>query len=199
MIVVSIEKIDFGLVVPGRIMEEDVKIKNISNESVVLKVLCLCTNEEFLDHDEYVYSVRKASNYDYNEKYFILLPPNSSIHLKVALKVPNYYKRIELKGSVDVSIKHIDGKIELPIYGFNHIPKIVCSKELFSVSYGFRVIRLAHKKGKKQEFKIPFKNTSPRPLTVECDFHKDETDKKSFLKPLEFFCHPNFTIIPAKA
>ena len=61
------------------------------------------------------------------------------------------------------------------------------------------MIRLANKAGKKQEFKIPFKNTSPRPLTVECDFHKDENDKKSFLKPLEFFCHPNFTIIPAKS
>jgi hypothetical protein len=111
MISISIDKVDFGLVVPGRIMEEDLKIKNNSFESVVLKVLCLCTNEEFLDHDEYVYSVRKASNYDYNEKYFILLPPNSSIHLKVALKVPNYYKRIELVGYVDISIKHIEGKI----------------------------------------------------------------------------------------
>jgi predicted RNA methylase len=57
-------------------------------------VLCLCNNPEFLDHDEYVYSVRKALNYDYNEKYFILLPGASTIHLKVALKVPNYYKRI---------------------------------------------------------------------------------------------------------
>lgn len=60
----------------------------------MLKVLCLCNNPEFLDHDEYVYSVRKALNYDYNEKYFILLPGASTIHLKVALKVPNYYKRI---------------------------------------------------------------------------------------------------------
>ncbi len=149
MIIVSIQKVDFGLVVPGRIMEEDLKIKNKSNDSVVLKVLCLCTNEVFLDHDEYVYSVRKASNYDYNEKYFILLPPNSSIHLKVALKVPNYYKRLELTGTVDISIKHVEGKMVIPITSFNHVPRITCSKELHSDQFGFKVIRLAHKKGKK--------------------------------------------------
>ena len=107
------------------------------------------TNKKFEDHDEYVYSVRKASNYDYNEKYFILLPPNSSIHLKVALKVPNYYKRIELTGMVDISIKHMEGKIEIPITSFNHVPRIICPRELHSDSYGFKVIRLAHKKGKK--------------------------------------------------
>ena len=72
MILVNIEKVDYGLVVPGRIMEEDLKIKNRSTESIVLKVLCLCTNKIFEEHDEYVYSVRKASNYDYNEKYIIL-------------------------------------------------------------------------------------------------------------------------------
>jgi len=75
MLKISIRKIDFGLVVPGRIMEEDMKIQNMGPESIVLKVVCLCNNPEFADHDEYVYSVRKANNYDYNEKYFILLPP----------------------------------------------------------------------------------------------------------------------------
>ena len=111
--------------------------------------MCLCTNKEFLDHDEYVYSVRKASNYDYNEKYFILLPPNSTIHLKVALKVPNYYKKLELTGLIDISIKHMDGRIELPVTSFNHVPRIICIKELYSDQFGFKVIRLAHKHGKK--------------------------------------------------
>ena len=113
-------------------MEDDLKIKNNSTDSIVLKVLCLCTNKEFEEHDEYVYSIRKASNYDYNEKYFILLPPNSGIHLKVALKVPNFYKRISLVGIVDVSIKQMEGKIEIPIAAFNHVPRIMCPKELFS-------------------------------------------------------------------
>ena len=38
MLQINLKKVDFGLVVPGRIMEEDLKIKNKSNESVVLKV-----------------------------------------------------------------------------------------------------------------------------------------------------------------
>ncbi len=113
-------------------MEEDLKIMNMGSESIVLKVICLCNNEEFADHDEYVYSIRKANNYDYNEKYFILLTPNSSIHLKVALKVPNYYKRIELRGSISISVKHIEGEVEVPITSFNHVPRITCEKELFS-------------------------------------------------------------------
>ena len=87
------------------IKEEDLKITNLSEEGIVVKITCLCTNQEFLDHDEYVYSIRKASIYDYNEKYFVLLPANSFIHFKVALKVPDYYKKIALKGYVEITVQ----------------------------------------------------------------------------------------------
>jgi len=45
------------------------------------------------------------------------------------------------------------------------------------------------------------KNTGVSNLTIECDFynHNQEKEEKKFLKPLEFFCHPNCTVIPAKA
>jgi len=191
------EKVDFGLVVPGRIMEEDLKITNKGKESVVVKILCLCTNDEFLEHDEYVYSVRKTTNYDYNEKYFVLLPPFSAMSLKVALKVPNFYKKINIKGFVEISAKNFSGKIKVPVTSFNHIPRITCSKELHSTAHGFNIIRLAHKQGKKQEFKIPFKNNSPKPVTIDLGFYEDEKDtSKSFMKPFEFFCHPTSTILP---
>lgn len=71
----------------------------------MIKVVCICINEEFLEHDEYVYSIRKTNIYDYNEKYFVLLPVNSNINFKVALKVPDYFKKIVLKGHVEISIQ----------------------------------------------------------------------------------------------
>ncbi len=81
-------------------------------------------NEEFLDHDEYVYSIRKASIYDYNEKYFVLLPPKSTIHLKVALKVPDYFKKICLKGHIEVSVQQVSASLKLPITAHNSMPKL---------------------------------------------------------------------------
>ena len=170
-------KIDFGLVVPGRIMEEDLKIVNKSDHNVVVKVLCLCDNEEFLEHDEYVYSIRKAVNFEYNEKYFIMLAPKTEIDCKVALKVPNHYKRLKIAGHLDISVKNTPGSLNVPIQSYNHIPRVTCNKELFSVKHGFKLIRLAHKVNRRQEFKIPFKNTSHKPLTVECNFHKDPSNK----------------------
>ena len=113
-------------------MEEDVRIKNVSSHNVVIKVVCLCDNEEFLEHDEYVYSIRKAVNFEYNEKYFIMLAPNTEIECKVALKVPDFYKKIKILGNLKISIKNMPGMIKVPIHSFNHCPNVTCNKELFS-------------------------------------------------------------------
>ncbi len=62
------------------------------------KLLIKCLNPEYDDHDEYVYSVRKTSAYDYNEKYIVLIPPLKSISFKIALKVPNTFEKSSLNG-----------------------------------------------------------------------------------------------------
>ena len=59
------------------------------NESLIIKILVSCLNPELEDHDEYVYSVRKTTAYDYNEKFIVMIPPYKSIMFKIALKVPN--------------------------------------------------------------------------------------------------------------
>lgn len=46
-------------------------------------------NKELDDHDEYVYSVRKTTGYDYNERYLIKINPFEEAVFKIALKVPN--------------------------------------------------------------------------------------------------------------
>ena len=61
-------EIKFNNVLPGNIFEESFDIFNKSNESIVLKINTICLNQEFETLDEYVYSIRKNNNYDYNEK-----------------------------------------------------------------------------------------------------------------------------------
>jgi len=68
ILTVSLENIRFGVVFPGNIFEDAVEIANRSNDTVVLKAVGLCLNPEFDSHGEYVYSIRKTTNYDYNEK-----------------------------------------------------------------------------------------------------------------------------------
>ena len=79
----------FGIVLAGNIFEEDFEIFNKSDSNIIIKILVECLNPELEDHDEYIYSIRKTTTYDYNEKYFVLIPPKSSMNSKIALKVPN--------------------------------------------------------------------------------------------------------------
>lgn len=72
-------EIKFNNVLPGNIFEESFDIFNKSNESIVLKINTICLNQEFETLDEYVYSIRKNNNYDYNEKFIFLLAPYKNI------------------------------------------------------------------------------------------------------------------------
>ena len=72
-------EIKFNNVLPGNIFEESFDIFNKSKESIVLKINTICLNQEFETLDEYVYSIRKNNNYDYNEKFIFLLAPYKNI------------------------------------------------------------------------------------------------------------------------
>jgi hypothetical protein len=61
-------KFDFGDVLPGNIMEENLEIRNKSSEYLLVKITVLCHNPDLAALDEYVYSVRKLPGYDYNER-----------------------------------------------------------------------------------------------------------------------------------
>jgi len=69
----------FDNVFPGNIFEKSFDIFNKSNESIVLKINAICLNQEFETLDEYVYSLRRNTNYDYNEKFIVLLQPYKNI------------------------------------------------------------------------------------------------------------------------
>ena len=69
-----------------------------------MKAIVLCHNEEFEDYDEYVYSIRKTTAYDYNERFIVLIPPFKTMNFKIALKVPNAKETKFLNGSINVCV-----------------------------------------------------------------------------------------------
>lgn len=113
---------------------------------------------EFDSYSEYVYSIRRKTNYDYNEKLTFVVPVDGTVQLHVALKVPNLLKERTIKGSLAVTVNGEDTYISIPINCLVEIPKIICPRSLFVKSLNTNVIRLAIKKGKKGECKVPFKN-----------------------------------------
>ena len=79
-----------------------------------------------------------------------MLPANSYIHFKVALKVPNYMKTLPIRGEIQVSVKKEEGLITNPIVSLNRVPVLKCMKLLDCPSVGQKVIRLIWKKNMKQ-------------------------------------------------
>jgi hypothetical protein len=67
----SLSGIDFGRIIPGNICEEEITITNNTKSALLVSVMILCQNEEYEALDEYVYSIRKLSNYGYNEKIMV--------------------------------------------------------------------------------------------------------------------------------
>jgi hypothetical protein len=56
-------------VLPGNIFEETLEISSLYSENLIVRIEILCDNKELDDHDEYVFSARKLSGYDYNDKF----------------------------------------------------------------------------------------------------------------------------------
>ena len=158
----------------------------------------VCLNPELEDHDEYVYSVRKINVFDYNEKFFVLLAPLSSMKFKIALKVPNLKDRRELKGSATLALQGSEASLTVPIKANIDIPKLHCPKELYNTKFGCQVIRLAIKKGKKQDCKIPLKNCNS--LGYSCEFEvTDINAKKGKMLPpsYDLVVYPSVANVPA--
>ena len=89
---------------PGNILEESLDLFNKSSESIVVRLKIDCLNEDYDKLEEYVFSARKVSNYDYNDKLTILIPPFKSIGVKIAQKVPIEEQNTNVRGMVNISI-----------------------------------------------------------------------------------------------
>lgn len=194
---VSKSNIQYGNVLPGYILENEIEIQNKVNHNLNVKIAVLCHNPELDDHDEYVYSIRKMTIYEYNDKLLFTLPPNSTQRFKIALKVPNLKQRTFLKGSVNIYIQGVDSNINIPISSIVDLPEITCPKELYDEINDVQVIRFALKKGRKQDCKIPFKNNYPSNLELEFEVIEPKTPEYKKNKIFDILIYPNVYTVGA--
>lgn len=59
--------VDFGSSLPGYVLEEALLLRNLTSVPFSVKTIALCFDNELNELDEYVFSIRKEDNYEYNE------------------------------------------------------------------------------------------------------------------------------------
>ncbi|CAK71191.1 unnamed protein product (macronuclear) [Paramecium tetraurelia] len=174
LINVNKQLVNFGLVLPGNICEDDIQFQNISNETILIEIQVVCNNTEFDDLDEYVYSARKLNGYDYKDRFMLACPGQKQFSMKVALKVPNIKDQKGLFGLIIITAlnqnqQKIQGQINTILQSQVLLPLIQCSKQLINNLYNLPIIQMAFKLGKKLDCKIQFRNNSIIGLSLEME------------------------------
>jgi len=120
------------------------------------------------------------------------MAPYSCAAFKFALKVPNVKFTGQISGQVKIGIQGLPGSYTLNLTTDVAIPKIFCPKELGFSGLDYKVIKLAVKEGKKQDFKLPIRNNSQAPVTLELEFYDPQGSCELQAKPMiDCLVHPN--------
>lgn len=191
---ISRKEITYGHCFPGQIAEEQLDIVNKSGHDFVVQIVVNCLNDDLQDTEEYVYSIRRSHLYDYNDKHYLIMAPYSVAGFKLAMKVPSMRMNGRIIGNVCISVQGAMGSFIIDLNANVSVPKVFCPKELCFKGLDYKVVKLAIKEGKKQEFKIPIRNQGEAPVTLELEFHEPESNREQ--KPL-FDClvHPNVVTV----
>lgn len=192
---ISKQNIDFGDQLPGRILEESFDIKNTYDKAFTGKIFVSCINPELQNTQEYVYSIRSSHNYDYSDKRQFTIAPNSTLSFKIAVKLPQTKLANKILGKVQISADGLEGQLLTTLRAQSVLPKIFCPKQLYSTTMKRNFINVAINKEKPQEKKIPFKNESNLPVTLELGFYNPQNKDAS----LECSVYPKTLNIPANA
>lgn len=70
----------------GTILEEDIIIVLKTHEGLYVQTHAICENTEYDDLEEYVYSARKTTNFEYHDKILSTLTKKACV-VKIAIKV----------------------------------------------------------------------------------------------------------------
>jgi len=194
LVQINRKEANFGVNLPGQIIEESMEIVNRSNENLVVEIIIDCLNEELQDTDEYVYSIRRSHAYDYNDKHYLIMAPFSSASFRLALKVPGIKVDGDIRGQARITIQGVNGKHVVEMSSGVSIPKVFCPRELYYKPLKTNIIKLAIKQGKKLESKIPLKNLSDVQVTLDLEFHKSKAIANS---KFDCFIYPTSVTIPA--
>jgi len=189
---ISRRDISYGFRFPGQVVEEHLDIVNKSGCDFVVQIIVSCINDDLQDTEEYVYSVRRSHLYDYNDKHYLIMAPHSCAGFKFALKVPNMKLNGTIMGQIKISVQGMSGSYTLDLTTNVAIPKVFCPKELHFKGLNYNIVKLAVKEGKKQDMKIPIRNSGDVPITLELEFYEPKDGQESGERPL-FDClvHPN--------
>lgn len=198
---VNVPFIDFGELLPGQILEENLIIMNtLQNTKIPFKIKVNCLTKEFDELDEYVYSMRRPTNaesYNYNDTFLILLTAKSVSYYKVAIKVPNIKEEKEILGSIDLVSNESPGTINIPIKAKILVPAIKCEKMITLKSLGLPVVKLYMKTPKKQDFRINLKNMCKLAMMAELFILKNDEEYKNMeysFYPQNVSLQPNIPI-----
>ena len=193
---VNVPLIDFGELLPGQILEENLIIMNtLQTSKIPFKIKVNCLTKEFDDLDEYVYSMRRPTNtesFNYNDTFLILLTSKSVSYYKVAIKVPNVKEEKEVLGSIELTSNECPGVVTIPIRARVLVPAVKCEKMITLKSIGLPVVKLYMKTPKRQDFRINLKNMCKLGLIAELYVTKNEEE----LKCMDFSFYPQNVNLP---
>lgn len=193
---VSKPQVDFGTHSPGQIWEESLEITNKSHYNLLVQIEVDCLNSELQEIDEYVYSIRRSYDQDYNDRHFIIMTPLSTASFKLALNVPLVRLSENVLGEARIFVQGLAGMYRVGLSSSITTPKVICPRELYHVESKCNLVKLCVKRGKKQETKIPLKNASKVPVVLELEFY---TPKHIAAKERKYCCivYPNvITLLP---
>jgi hypothetical protein len=84
-------------------LKEDLLEEN-ANNSFMLRVIAKCTNVEFNELDEYVFSVRSNERYEYFEEVRFKIKKKEKAQVKVAVKIPPVRKNCAIEGILEIQL-----------------------------------------------------------------------------------------------
>jgi len=194
-LLVTKRKTDYGTLVTGQVLEDSLEIKNQSDQDIWVQIEIDCFNQDLQETEEYVYSIRRDYAQDYNDRHYLFMAAGSAACFKMAIKVPLIKSNVEIIGETRIMVQGLPGMYKIPMCCTAILPKIVCPKELYCQQLKQNIVRLAIKAaGRKQESKMPLKNYSNIPITLEFGFY---TPKETSLNQKHLcLVYPNCITLP---
>jgi len=194
-LLVTKRKTDYGTLVTGQILEDSLEIKNQSDQDIWVQIEVDCFNQDLQETEEYVYSIRRDYAQDYNDRHYLFMAAGSTACFKMAIKVPILKSNVEIIGETRIMVQGLPGLYKIPMRCTAILPKIACPKELYHQQLKQNIIRLAIKAaGRKQESKMPLKNFSNVPITLEFGFYTPK--ETSFNQKHLCLVYPNCITLP---
>ena len=95
----SIEEIDITIGLKEEILDE-----NAESNPLLLRVITHCSNPEFDDLDEYVFSVRSNERFEYFEEVRFKIRRKEKAQVKIAVKIPPVADQYTINGYLEIQL-----------------------------------------------------------------------------------------------